>query len=356
MPPLLLLLLLLRPQAAVVEEPQARRHQRRRPVHTLRLLPVGDITTAVAGPAHTPQQGALPTYRMALWQLLRRHEQLQVQFVGSITAGDVPGASREGQRHEGHANYRADQIARALPAWLGAAYTELNIDVAVVWVGMQDIKSGKSPEKLLEDFTGLVNVLHERPGSNTTTLVCTLPKLPLQGSYRPEFTDSRGQIANEDLLAHVDKFNDLLPGWAARLETKHGHPVRVVDVNKQIYTVSSGQIDAVQAWVESKRIARAIYETWADVIGGQDHVAMYRRHQYHRSPNHPTKQFQMTFLRMVILLLAPFGFQKAISVIQEDAAEGRRLQVQRSRQRLLQAAHGLRFSTARDSNYTERAI
>jgi hypothetical protein len=164
---------------------------------TLRLLPVGDETTAAA-----------LTYRRALWYLMRRDEALKVEFVGSLGEGDllgVPGAQPAGRRHEGHAQHRVDQIAKALPGWLGNAYTDLRIDVSVVWAGMGDLKGGKSEGQLLADLTALVNVLQGmNAGANTTTLICTLPSQPVAGQP--------GMFTSDEVGAKVAAFNARLPG------------------------------------------------------------------------------------------------------------------------------------------------
>ena len=132
------------------------------PQRKLRLLPIGDGTTARARPRHPPDQDELPTYRKALWQLLRRQEQLNVEFVGSRGHVDplgptaIAGAHPDGQRHEGHEDWRVEQLAEGLTSRLANSYRDLHIDVAVLWAGLTDIKAGSKPEVVLHGLTRIV--------------------------------------------------------------------------------------------------------------------------------------------------------------------------------------------------------
>jgi hypothetical protein len=222
---LLLLLLLLSSHGAHGGGSRGQHHRgssptaiRARPV--LRILPVGDSTTYAAQPVRgAGVPGALPTYRLALWQLLRRQQRLRVEFVGSRGAHGamrgrevIPGAHPEGRRHEGFDDWRVDQLASGLSGRLDNAYLELNVDVAIVWAGIQDLKEGKRPELLIAEFTRLVTALRERPRSNTTTLVCTLPALLLP--------DQPGMYTGREVRDKINAFNEALPSWAAQIEAQ----------------------------------------------------------------------------------------------------------------------------------------
>ena len=212
----------------------------------LRVLAVGDGSTVLAAPPAGKQRAALSgaygwpdpwgardpepplTYRKALWQILRRREGLAVQFIGS-QRDSARASAQNGQMHEGYPGATASQLAggehqAAGKRWQGALGTKHAPDVAVLCVGFGDLHrrpdATTAAEDLLASLTSLIQTLHKVPRSNTTTLVCRIP-LPSAGTTCKVPTDCL-------LLAAVLRANTMLPAWAADLEQRSSHPVRIV--------------------------------------------------------------------------------------------------------------------------------
>lgn len=200
----------------------------------LRVLNIGDGSTALPAPPARLQGGDRPaswpdpwrahaadpplTYRKALWQIMSRREQLAVQFIGSQKDG--PSASAlNGGLHEGYGGAsvaRLEDVKQA--SLLGTRHPP---DVVIICAGFGDLYGhtnvSRASEDLLTSLTRLVQSLHRRPRSNTTTLVCRLPL--------PEDDATCTLASGCPLLEAVLKTNRMLPEWAGDLEHSTRRPV-----------------------------------------------------------------------------------------------------------------------------------
>ena len=200
----------------------------------LRVLNIGDGSTALPAPPTLLQGGDRPaswpdpwrshaahpplTYRKALWQIMSRRERLAVQFFGSQKDGPKASALNGGL-HEGYGGASVAQLKDVKPASLLG--TRHPFDVAIICAGVGDLyghtEASRASEDLLTSLTQLVQSLHRRPKSNTTTLVCRLP-LPEDGATC--------KVASGcPLLEAILKTNRVLLAWAADLERSTRRPV-----------------------------------------------------------------------------------------------------------------------------------
>jgi len=111
------------------------------PREQLTIMAVGDSITAGA-----------EYYRPILIDLLAQ-ERCRVDFVGSMMDGD---ANARDPEHEGHAGYRADELAGELVQWAVAAEP----DAVLLFVGINDLLQGQTPTTTALDIETLVSRLH----------------------------------------------------------------------------------------------------------------------------------------------------------------------------------------------------
>lgn len=126
----------------------------------VRVLPLGDSITE--------GKWQRPSYRHALWQLLRASG-CAVDFVGSQRgpAGEPP----FDDDHEGHWGWRTDQIAAALPGWRAARAP----DVALIHLGTNDVLQGVPTEQALRNLRSIIAQLRAGNPQVTVLLAQVIP-------------------------------------------------------------------------------------------------------------------------------------------------------------------------------------
>ncbi|WP_428940374.1 carbohydrate-binding protein [Fontivita pretiosa] len=135
--------------------------------HLTRILAVGDSITQGSS--------ASPTYRYYLWQRLRAAGRA-IDFVGSeLTgySGEYPNLDFD-QEHEGHAGWRADQIAGSVGAWV----RDSGAEVVLLHVGTNDLEQGQSIDSTLNDIRNIIDAIR---GVNPSAIILLAQIIPVRG-------------------------------------------------------------------------------------------------------------------------------------------------------------------------------
>ena len=115
---------------------------------TVRIMPLGDSITQSVSPHNS--------YRYYLWHLLL-NQQYRIDFVGSLkgVGGGPPANPDFDMDHEGHAGWRADEIAANIQMWA----TKAAPDVVVLHIGTNDLCQGQSIESTVTDIGNIIDGL-----------------------------------------------------------------------------------------------------------------------------------------------------------------------------------------------------
>jgi acyl-CoA thioesterase I len=114
----------------------------------VKIMPLGDsITQSTKG---------LNSYRYYLWHLLI-NKGYHVDFVGSKHGvGDGPPADPDfDMDHEGHAGWRADEIATQVHVWATAA----SPDFVLLHIGTNDLSQRQTVDSTVNDIRSIIDVL-----------------------------------------------------------------------------------------------------------------------------------------------------------------------------------------------------
>ncbi len=150
---------------------------------TLLALALPDTLGAQAGPTHilalgdsiTEGDPSHPSYRYALWTSLL-DAGVDVDLVGSqVSAHEPPLPDHNGTTfdadHEGHSGWRADQVA----AYLLAALQGMQVDVALLHLGTNDVLQGQSTVSTAEELGQVIDALRGATPDVTVLLAQIIP-------------------------------------------------------------------------------------------------------------------------------------------------------------------------------------
>ena len=121
----------------------------------LRIMPLGDSITE--------SESGYSSYRFPLWQALLAVP-CSVDFVGSrngVSTGDrdsaqvSPAQTNFDQDHEGHWDYRADEILNSIDSWASAAQP----DIVLIHLGTNDTRQQDNPLGVVDDIGRIIDRL-----------------------------------------------------------------------------------------------------------------------------------------------------------------------------------------------------
>lgn len=185
----------------------------------LRIMPLGDSITE--------SKSGYSSYRYRLWQMLTGAG-CSVDFVGSrsgVSTGTrnsaqvSPKNTNFDQDHEGHWDYRTDEIVSRLANWAAQAFP----DIVLIHLGTNDIFQSQSNSSTLEELRQVIEILRNE---NPYVVILLAQLIP----------------ADRDRDT-IEQFNALIPDLAKSL-TSTNSPVVVVDHYADFY-VSSDTFDGI---------------------------------------------------------------------------------------------------------------
>lgn len=174
------------------------------PERPLRIMPLGDSITE--------SKSGYSSYRSPLWQLLSQAG-CSVDFVGSrrgVSEGSRDSEEAEpknrdfDQDHEGHWDYKADEVADRLDGWARSG----NPDIVLLHLGTNDLLRDNEVDSTIADLGEVIDILQRVNPRVAIFLAQVIPAKP-----------------EPDL---VTEFNGKIPALAAGKHTPL-HPVVVVD-------------------------------------------------------------------------------------------------------------------------------
>lgn len=158
----------------------------------IRILPLGDSITE----GNRFQN----SYRRPLWLALTEAG-YPVDFVGTSRRNHLggPPAADFDRDHEGHWEWRIDEVARELPGWLAAMPTP---DIALVHLGSNDLFRGEPIDQMVGEMRDIVRLLRE---ANPGMVLLVADIIPASG------TVERTAAYNHGLTALLDLGTDASP-------------------------------------------------------------------------------------------------------------------------------------------------
>jgi chitodextrinase len=205
--------------------------------HLVTVMPLGDSITQ--------QDAFAPSYRYYLWHKLMDAGLTNVDFVGGQTqawtsAGglaDPPNFDFD-QNHEGHAGWRADEIASAVAGWASVNTP----DIVMLMAGTNDFVEGQDVASTLQDIGHIIDNLRA-VNPNVKVLVAQLI---------PDFQSSSANNA-------INQFNAQLPAFIQGKSTAQSQLITVNqntgvtsgDTQEGLHTNSSGDQKLAQKWFDA---------------------------------------------------------------------------------------------------------
>jgi lysophospholipase L1-like esterase len=164
----------------------------------VRIMPLGDSITQSVSPHNS--------YRYYLWHLLL-NQHFGVDFVGSLHGvGDGPPANPDfDMDHEGHAGFRADEIAANIQMWA----TQAAPDIVLLHIGTNDLCQRQSVASTVNDIGNIIDILRT-----------VNPRIQIL------LAQLIGQASSDD--CGIPALNAQLPGLAAN-KTQPESPIVLVD-------------------------------------------------------------------------------------------------------------------------------
>ena len=164
----------------------------------IRVMPIGDSITE--------GQNGWNTYRYYLWTIIQANG-LTVDFVGSrngVLGGNAPNPDFD-QDHEGHFSWRTDELLDyGFEIWS----VQYPCDVAMIHLGTNDMREGRSVGQTLANFTRIIELLR---AANPKVVVLLAQIIP----------SSRNN-------AEIEALNAAIPGYTQMVSTEES-PVIPVD-------------------------------------------------------------------------------------------------------------------------------
>jgi lysophospholipase L1-like esterase len=188
------------------------------PAGTLRIMPLGDSTTASI------------CYRSHLWQMLTQAGHTQFNFIG--TRNGNPGCSFSGydKDHEGHAGYIVTDLLKATStgrpggadpndpytssaADLATWFNGDPADIVIMHFGTNDVWNGIAPAKILQAYSAILAKLRT-VNPNVRMMIAQITPMSPSGC--------------SGCAAGVQALDAMIPAWATASSTATS-PVSVVD-------------------------------------------------------------------------------------------------------------------------------
>jgi len=164
---------------------------------TARILPLGDSITA---------EGSC--WRHDLWLKLEDGGITNVDFVGSLTAGDCGGGYDSD--HEGHGGVLVTNVT---PSEMNSWFSAADADVVLMHFGTNDVWNNVPTQDILDAYTGIVAALR---AVNAEVIVLVAQIIPM----------AEDQCA--PCQTSIPALNAALPAWAAE-QAQDSSPIFVVD-------------------------------------------------------------------------------------------------------------------------------